>query len=189
MEESFEFAPGTPAHWKKLRGASPEAVEASRQAWYIVPGASRSAYRESKMPPGTDGRLQLAFTMCQLALGSYAHMDLDELAEEARQFIKERLPQAERKRRSEARLATYPVLFEAYSHAGMDGVYNRAGLSDSERRIASLWFQHPEGAIDDIKLRDEEIARVMNYKSGENVRKTRSRINKKLHALIEEEGA
>lgn len=189
MEESFEFAPGTPAHWRELRGASPEAVEASRQAWYVIPGASRSSYRESMMPPGTDGRLQLAFTMCQLAMGAYGHLDLEALAEEARQFIKERLPRAERKRRLEAQAATFPVLFEAYSQGGMDGVYNRAGLSDSERRIATLWFQHPEGEIDDIKLRDEEIARVMMYKSGDNVRKTRSRITKKLQSLTQEEGA
>src|SRR5690348_3085630 len=111
MEDTFEFAPGTPAHWAKLKADSPETWEASRKHWYTIPTASKSGYYESELPdhaalgwdmvmdefirthtkahnakrrraPSLAG-LDLSFTMCQLAMSRwYAHMSLPELAAE-----------------------------------------------------------------------------------------------------------
>lgn len=180
MEDSITWV----KTWEQLYQASPEAVESSRVHWYTVPGASRSGFHESALPDRRLFALKLSFTMCQLAMSEwYAHLDLDTLAEKAAAFIEERTDAAERKRVAEARLEGYDALKEAYAK-GLDAVYALAGLADGEIKIAQ-WMM--------ADTPDEVIADLMGYKTSgrtkntDTVRNRKSRVLKKLQALITKE--
>ena len=201
MEEVYTFQ----CSWESLFAASPEAVEASRKHWYTVPGASKSGFYESELPDhaaaGWDvvmdefikthtaranakkrrapslGGLELAFTMCQLAQSQwYAHMSLPELAAKAEQFLEKRTDAAERKRKLEAKTVGHPALADAYGK-GMDAVYNLAGLSPTEARVAEQMMRGDTA---------DQIAHTMGYRNADSAFPLITRVNRKLNKLKEE---
>lgn len=206
MEEVWEFAPGTPAHWAKLKAASPETWEASKKHWYTIPTASKSGFYESELPdhaalgwdvvmdefirthtsqsntqrrhaPSLAG-LELSFIMCQLAQSTwYAHMSLPELAAEAEQFIEGQRPNAsERLKVWRNRLQPHPTLLSALDK-GMDSVYTLAALSPSLTRVAQMVMKGDT---------PDQITQAMGYKP--QVASSRiAEINKKLRNLLKEE--
>lgn len=183
MEDSIAWV----KTWEQLYHESPEAVEASRKHWYTVPGASKSAFHESKMPQGVSGDYRLSFMMCQMAMSEwYAHLPLADLAEKAEAFMKDRTDAAERKRKIEAKLQGHESLSEAYAK-GMDSVYTLAGLTPAQTKVAQYMMAGtPDEVIHD--LMGYQKARSSEGKLSQ-VRVRKHEVTRKLQSLLKEEGA
>src|SRR5579859_655086 len=189
--------------WEQLYKEFPEARDASTKHWYTVPGASKSAFHESKMPNGVSGAYRLGFMMCQLAQSEwYAHKSLDELAEEAAQFIADDKGTVEERQRAvwAERLAPHQALRDALNQ-GLDSVYTLAGLTPAQIKMAQYMMAGtPDEVIQDL-MGYQDTARSGDdwkvtgarrpTKDGKlmGVRRRKSEVIKKLQSIIKEEKA
>lgn len=204
----MDVPPATPPNWAALMKVNPETVAATRKHWYTIPTASKSGFFESALPdhaargwdtvmdefirthaqhahvvkrptPSLAG-LQLSFMMCQLAQNKhYEHLKLPELAAEAEKYLAERTDAAERRRAIEARLEGHDLLADAYAR-GMDAVYNLAGLSPSEAKVAAMLMAGDT---------QDQIMEKMDYKNKQSASSVIVKIMRKLSNLVREKEA
>jgi len=173
--------------WEQLYKEFPEAHDASTKHWYTVPGASKSAFHESKMPSGVSGQYRLSFLMCQLAMSEwYAHKNLDELADEAAQFIADDKGTVEERQRAvwAARLEPHQALRDALNQ-GLDSVYTLAGLTPTQTKIAQYMMAGtPDEVIRDLMGYKAATSHGGRNDSAKTVRTRRVEILKKLQSII-----